>query len=209
MDRRDAITLSQSADLSQFFREIVDETADLAELGIESPIKQYVVGLLEDSASGPSPLTHAVDRPLSLLLSEAMAAEPAERFQRLRQVGDGILLIGGLYRKHLQRSGLADRYVVAVGSRAYQSASAILELSSGGTFVGKDSPYDLLGTLAQAFGDLMHFLRAVADTIVAKAARSAHDVAKLCELWLSDRSAHLGKLLRARGVFLERTPIAH
>ncbi len=195
--------LSLQADLGEFFRQIVDETSDHEPRQLDQPVKQYVVGLLEDAAQTPSPVTAAVERPFALLLADAMAAEPAERFQRLRQTGDGILLVGGLYRGHLAKAGLEDRYVVAVGSRAYQSASSLLDFSGGGLRVGDSSPYDILGTLAQGFFELMVFLRHVADTIVAKAARSAHDLAKLCEMWLTDRSAHLGRLLRARGVILD------
>src|SRR5690606_23994534 len=99
--------------------------------------------------------------------------------------------------------GLQDRYVVALGQRAYRSASSLLEIPTGGLLVGEKSHFDILRELALAFEELMVFLRAVSDTIVARAAKSATDLARLCELWLTDRSAHLGRLLRARGVMLE------
>lgn len=198
--------LRLDGDLGEFFREIVDETADLSPHALDGPLKEYVLGLLEDSVTKQAALQATVDRPLALALADAMAAEPAERFQRLRQTGDGILLVSGLYRGHLQKAGLEDRYVVAVGRRAYQSASSLLELPRGVSAVGARQ-WDILAELAHAFGEVMVFLRALADTIVAQAARSASDLARLCEVWLSDRSAHLGKLLRARGVLLDRAAL--
>jgi hypothetical protein len=196
--------LSLDADLGAYFREIVQETSDLSPGAPDGAVREYVVGLLEDSASQGEALHRAVDRPLAVLLADAMAAEPTERFQRLREAGDGILLVGGLYRGHLQRAGLEDRYVVAVGQKAYKSASSLLDLPGSALVVGDKQPCDILSELAWAFRDLMVFMRAVADTIVARAARSTGDLARLCEVWLSDRSAHLGKLLRARGVLLEQ-----
>jgi hypothetical protein len=196
--------LSLDANLETFFREIVEETASAARNAPDPTLQEYVVGLLEDAAIGDDNVVRtAVDRPLALLLAEAMASKPSERFERLRQTGDGILIVGGLYRRHLQRAGLQDRYVVALGQRAYRTASSLLEIPTGGLFVGEKSTFDILHELALAFEDLMVFLRAVSDTLVARAAKSASDIARLCELWLTDRSAHLGRLLRARGVVLD------
>ncbi len=200
-------TLRLDADLGAFFREILDETLDYHETQPEPAVKQYVLGLLEDAAHKESAVRDAVGRPLALLLHDALRAQPAVRFERLRKAGDGILLVGGLYRGHLQRTGLEDRYVVAVGQKAYRSASSLLEVPSGGLVVGEEGTCDILGELAAGFRDLMVLLREIADTIVARAARSASDLARLCEMWLSDRSAHLGRMLRARGVMLDRAAL--
>lgn len=196
--------LRLDADLGAFFREMVDDTLADCRTRPDEAIKEYVIGLLEDAAQKGNAVSEAVDRPLALVLHDALSAEPAVRFERLRKAGDGILLVGGLYRGHLQRVGLEDRYVVAVGQRAYRSASSILDVHPGAARVGAESPFDLLGELAARFRELMVLLRDVADTIVARAARSATDLARLCEMWLSDRSAHLGRMLRAHGVVLER-----
>jgi hypothetical protein len=197
-------SLSLDTDLSGFFREILEETLEHQRDRPEPAVQQYVVGLLEDAAWRVGTVREAVDRPLALLLSDALHAEPAVRFERLRQTGDSILLVSGLYREHLRRAGLEDRYVVAVGQRAYKSASSLLDLPADATLIGGESPFDLLSELAVRFKELMVLLRNVADTIVARAARSATDLAHLCERWLSDRSDHLGRMLRAHGVILDR-----
>ncbi len=190
--------------LGGFFREVVEETCGHLRQAPDDHLKEYMLGLLEDSAIDDSIVAPAVDRPLALILADAMAAAPSERFQRLRKAGDGILLVGGLYRNHLRRVGVGDSYVVSLGQRAYQSASSLLEAPPGALVVGTDGAFDILRDLALAFGQLMEFLRAVSDILAARAAKSVAGIAHLYERWLTDRSVHLERLLRAQGIILDR-----
>lgn len=206
MAKKSQRSLTLDANLGAYFRDIVEETADHTHDCPDSHLKEYVVGLLEDAAKKDGVVTNTVSRPLALLLSDAMQAAPSERFQRLRAAGDGILLVGGLYRGHLERNGLKDGYVVTLGRRAYESASSLLDVSHGAPLVGTDSAFDILHDLATAFFDLMKFLRAVADTMAARAAHSATHLADLYETWRRDRSEHLARLLRAHGLILDATP---
>lgn len=204
MDKKSESTLTLTGDLGAFFREVIEETESHTNCAPDLHLKEYVVGLLEDAAQGDGVVASAVDRPLALVLSDAMQAAPTERFHRLREAGDGILLLGGLYRTHLQSSGVKDGYVVTLGQRAYASASSLLDLPRGPLMVGTDQTFDILQDLASAFSDLMNFLRAVADTMAARAAYSASHLATLYETWRRDRSAHLASLLRAQGLILNR-----
>jgi len=185
-------------DLGAFLRAAVEETLEHHAARPEPLVQEYLLGLLEDAGSTPVSVTRAVERPLGVQLAEALGSHPAARFERLRQVGDGVLLVGGLYRGYLERRGLEDGYVVAVGRRAYGAAAAILDAPpKGGDPTGA---LDVLAELAHGFRDLMVLLRDVALTLAARAAHSATDLARLCELWLKERSQHLERLLRARGV---------
>lgn len=185
-------------DLGAYLRAAVEETLEHHAARPDPLVQEYLLGLLEDAGSTPESVVRAVDRPLGIQLAEALGSHPAARFERLRQVGDGVLLIGGLYRGYLERRGLEDGYVVAVGQRAYGAAAAILDVP---TPPGeKAGALDVLSELAHGFRDLMVFLRDVALTLAARAAHSAKDLARLCEVWLQGRSEHLERLLRARGV---------
>lgn len=203
MEKKSETTLTLTGDLGTFFREIIEETECHTDCAPDSHLKAYVVGLLEDAAQNDGIVNATVDRPLALLLSEALHSAPTERFHRLREVGDGILLVSGLYRTHLHKSGVKDGYVVTLGQRAYASASSLLDVPRG-ALVGTDNSFDILHELANAFSDVMNFLRAVADTMAARAANSASHLARLYEMWRTDRSAHLGRLLRAHGLILSR-----
>lgn len=202
MEKKSESTLTLTGDLGDFFREVIEETESHTDCAPDSHLKEYVVGLLEDAAQSDGLVAATVDRPLALVLSEAMQAAPTERFHRLREAGDGILLVGGLYRTHLHKSGVNDGYVVSLGQRAYASASSLLDVPRGAAAVGTDNSFDILHELATAFSDLMTFLRAVADTMAARSAQSASHLARLYEMWRTDRSVHLGRLLRAHGLIL-------
>jgi hypothetical protein len=204
MDKKSESTLTLTGDLGGFFREVIEETESHTNCAPGPHLKEYVVGLLEDAAQNDGLVAATVDRPLALILSEAMQAAPTERFHRLREAGDGILLVGGLYRTHLKSSGVKDGYIVTLGQRAYATASSLLDVPRGALTVGTDKSFDILQDLALAFSDLMNFLRAVADTMAARAAHSASHLAKLYETWRRDRSAHLASLLRAQGLILNR-----
>lgn len=204
MEKKSESTLTLTGDLGGFFREVIEETESHTDSTPDPHLKEYVVGLLEDAAQIDGVVAATVDRPLALVLSEAMQSAPTERFHRLREAGDGILLMGGLYRNHLQNSGVKDSYVVSLGQRAYSSASSLLDVPRGVLTVGTDNSFDILQDLAIAFSDLMNFLRAVADTMAARTANSASHLARLYEVWRTERSTHLGRLLRAQGLILSR-----
>ena len=201
-------SLQLNVDLEAYFRGVIDEASSHANTSPKAHIREYVVGLLQDAAQDTGVVTATVDRPLALLLNDALHAAPSERFHKLRSAGDGILLVGGLYRTHLKRSGLKDGYVVTLGQRAYESASLLLDAPSGALTVGTDRSFDILHDLACAFFDVMRFLRAVADTMAARAAHSAGQLARLYELWLADRSPHLERLLRAQGLIISPRALA-
>lgn len=192
-------------DLGGFFRQVVSETLQHHPQKPDPLVHEYLLGLLEDAGHTPEPIARGVGKPLSVQLVEALEAPAVARFERLRQVGDSVLLMGGLYRGYLERSGLEDRYVVSIGRRAYAAAASLLDVPRPLLGDGTRAP-DVLSELAHGFRDLMVLLRDVALTIVAQAARSSADLAHLCELWIGERSAHLGRLLRARGVMVDVTP---
>jgi len=185
-------------DLGAYLRAVVEETLEHHAARPDPLVQEYLLGLLEDAGSTPVSVVRAVDRPLGVQLAEALGSHPAARFERLRQVGDGVLLIGGLYRGYLERHGLEDGYVVAVGRRAYGAAAALLDVPLAGR--EKAGALDVLSELAHGFRELMALLRDVAMTLAARAAHSAKDLARLCELWLREQSEHLERLLRARGI---------
>jgi hypothetical protein len=194
-------------DLGGFFRQVVDDTLQHHPQKPDPLVHAYLLGLLEDAGHTPEPIARGVGRPLSTQLVEALQAPAVARFDRLRQVGDSVLLMGGLYRGYLVRSGVDDDYVVAVGRKAYAAAASLMDVPRAALGETTTRAPDVLSELAHGFHGLMVLLRDVALTIVAQAARSSADLARLCELWIGERSAHLGRLLRARGVMLEVTPV--
>jgi hypothetical protein len=93
--------------------------------------------------------------------------------------------------------GLADGYVISLGQRAYSAASHLM--TPGVSMVGAQ-PTDLLARLAESLSSIMALLRDVADTLVARSASSARDLARLCERWVDRRTDHLARLLQGHGI---------
>lgn len=192
---------SLDGNLRDFFVDVVGETLDGREARPSAIVQDYLVGLLEDSALslGRGPVETTLGAPLAVQLSEALHAPMAVRFDQLRRLGDGILLISGIYEAHLRKYGLEDRYVATLGAKAYSAASMIMTPSSDALTVGRGA-LDILDRLAHGFVQFMKLLRDVADTLVARSAQSAGDVARLVERWLERRTTHLERLLGGKGI---------
>lgn len=201
MTAENARTESLDLDLGlrDFLREVVDDTLRGSNTRPEPLIQEYLLGLLEDSACGKGLVRETLASPLAVQLSEALHAPAAERFHRLRKLGDGVLLLGGLYEPHLRHTGLPDRYVIALGQKAYSSASQVMVVGPSTPIVGEE-PVDLLARLAEGFTQFIALLRDISDTLIARSANNARDLTKLWERWVEKKSDHLGRLLAGRGI---------
>ena len=87
---------------------------------------------------------------MTLLFDEALhAPDPADRFQRLRIIGDGILYGCGFFGDHFEARGVDAKYLRGLGTRAYGEAGAMLRRAPG------DGPAvrgpDLFAELAENF----------------------------------------------------------
>jgi len=192
-----------ASDVHGFFQELISQTLEGRRDRPIPVVESYLVGLLEDSAQGKSSdaMSSVLRGPLSVQLSQALHAPAHERFERLVRLGDGILLLGGLFEPHVQASGMDERYVSLLGARAYSAAAGLMSVDS---LPGAEQPLDVLGRLAAEFGRLMALLRDVADTLLARSAKTANDWSRLLEKWLSRRSEHLERLLIAQGITLQQ-----
>jgi len=94
---------------------------------------------------------------------------------------------------------LDERDVSTLGSKAYFAAAHLIAPFDAHADRGET---DILGTLATQFARLMAVLRDVSDTLLARTAKTAGDWARLLEKWLTQRSEHLERLLRAQGIYV-------
>lgn len=174
--------------IASFFDEVVEDALKARHVDASEIATRYLVGVLVE------PHIEAVGRPLALSLQEALVTtEPAERFSRLRQLGDAVLYASGFFADHFAARGLESRYVATIGSRAYVSAGAML----GGA--------SLFDELARRFEEFSQVLSEVADRTLAQ--QSAHDprgLLKLYERWLKTGSETMAEALVEHGLFPTR-----
>ena len=186
--------LDLSASLETFFHDVVDDAMKKKHVAATEAAEYYLVSLLTDYAKPDARSCEALERPLTLLLDEALHAPGQERFERLRVLGDGVLYVSGFFAPHLETRGVEVRYVTSLGARAYDSAGKMLRGASG------DAAPDLFFELAENFQRFAELLTAVAEKLSLAAAPSSVGILKMYERWLKTGSESLGSELLEHGV---------
>src|SRR6516225_9012958 len=135
--------------VSGFFHEAVEDAMKARRLDATDGATHYLVALLADYAQPDKRAGEPLARPLAFLLDEALhAPEPAERFERLRALGDGVLYSCGFFGDHFEARGLDQRYLFSIGTVAYGTAGSMLRENTASNAHAKR---DLFGELATNF----------------------------------------------------------
>lgn len=187
------ITLSPS--ISGYFQEVVGEALRSRSIEATEAACSYLVDLLCEYAHPDEQAGSTFAQPLTFLLRDALEATGAERFQRLRVLGDGVLYAVGFFGGHIDLKGIQRGYVISVGSTAYQHAAAMLRRAPS---VGQGP--DVLAELAEKFERFAEVIGDVADSALASSARDERAVLRMYERWLRTGSSRLAEELGARGL---------
>jgi hypothetical protein len=206
------MTIVASGSVAGFFKEIVDEALkNLSDHGIEADegTKSYVVALLADYARPDPQAEAALDRPLTLLLDEALhTPSTSERFQRLRTLGDGVLYTTGFFGEHFEARGVDQQYVVGIGVTAYNAASTLLGPAAGDSTRPPSTErksdrsigtIDVFGELAENFDQWVRVLTEVADCTIGRPTGDSRGLLKTYERWLKTGSTRLAEELTQHG----------
>src|SRR5690349_22541277 len=124
-----SIALANS--LGSFFHEAVGEAVREQQVQATEEAQSYLVALLSDFARPNAERDDTFDRPLAFLLDEALRTTGAQRFQRLRALGDGVLYISGFFGDHIETRGVDAGYVASVGATAYHGVATMLRRAPG------------------------------------------------------------------------------
>ena len=196
-------SIAIAPDISQYFQEVVADAIRVRHVDATEAATSYLVGILCEYAHPNEETGSTFNRPLTFVLRDAMEATGAERFRRLRTLGDHVLYALGFFGGHIELKGIDRGYVVTVGATAYEHAAAMLRLRQpketsppGGICV--------LSELATKFERFTEVLRDVAEGTLACGARDQRSIVKLYERWLKTGSARLAEELGARGIIPTR-----
>jgi hypothetical protein len=184
--------------LREFFRQTLE--AILREHGLETSEDTafYLVNLLTTFADathlhGPDSATrHDGDRPLALLLREALeASHQAAAIKLYKRIGDQALYIAGFFSRRFDRERrvVSRGYYYDMGRRAYDTLSAMHERRN-------DSVSLIYAEIADKFADLVEALNALSERHTFEPARSPSD---LIERWSRAQSATAGARLIQSG----------
>ncbi|HMJ53254.1 MAG TPA: hypothetical protein VK540_14305 [Polyangiaceae bacterium] len=202
-----SIALANS--VGSFFHEAIGEAVRSRQVEATEQAMSYLVALLSDFAHPDEERDDNFDRPLAFLLDEALRTTGAQRFQRLRTLGDSVLYITGFFGDHIENRGVDVGYVTSVGATAYRGVASMLRRPPADTpdaASGKrqDTDDNVFTELSQKFDRFVDVLTTVADATIAQQARGERGVVMLYERWLRSGSATLAKELGARGIIPHR-----
>lgn len=190
------LTIAIAPSMSRYFEEIIADAMRVRHIQATEAASRYLVGILCDYAHPDEEAGSPFTKPLTFLLRDALDAIGAERFRKLRALGDGILYALGFFGGHIELRGVDRKYVVGVGSAAYSHASAMLRMSTP-----QESPgTDVLGELTQKFDRFAEVLADVAEGTLACGARDQRSLVKLYERWLRTGSSRLAEELGSHGI---------
>jgi hypothetical protein len=180
------MSIVAAGSIAGYFEAVVEDALETRGVDASQSATRYLVGVLAEP--------HIEPRPLALSLQEALVTnEPAERFERLRLLGDAVLYASGFFADHFAARGLETRYVVSIGSRAYGTAGAMLHGDETGLF----------DELARHFEEFASVLTVVAERTLAQQP-GAQNLLKLYERWLKTGSETISAELAVHGIFPTR-----
>jgi hypothetical protein len=191
------MTLVATDSISTYFNDVVEDAIKARHVEASDVAKNYIVALLSNYAR-PDPVGgRTLDRPLTFLLDEALhTVEPAERFDRLRTLGDGVLYSSGFFADHFEAKGVLPSYLFGIGSIAYGGASSILRVSAED--VAKK--LDIYRELADKFSSFVGVLCEIADHTLTGHVGGSKDLLKVYERWLKTGSDRLAQTLTSHGL---------
>lgn len=194
------LTIAVAPSISEYFQEVVTDAMRGRHVEATEAASTYLVGLLCDFAHPNEEAESPFTQPLTFLLRDAMEAAGAERFRKLRTLGDGILYALGFFGGHIEQRGIDRGYVVGVGTSAYDHAAAMLRINAAQATLGTH----VLAELAAKFERFVQVLADVAEASMASAARDGRSLVKLYERWLRTGSTRLAGELATHGILPAR-----
>lgn len=193
-----SMSIVTSASVSDFFEEVVGGAMKAKGLKTSEGAKSYVVALLSELAKPGSPVERTLERPLTLLLDEALHTnERGEKFDKLRTLGDGVLYSSGFFADHFEARGVDTKYVMSIGRTAYETAGSLIVQE-------KTTSIDIFHELANDFASFVAVLAEVANATLARGAATSRGIVKLYERWLKTRSETLADALSSHGFVAPR-----
>lgn len=183
--------MEQPESLEGFFQDEVDRALKDQRVDVDPLTEHYLVQLLATYAN-----QQIDDAPLGLKLLESVSAEPRERREKLREVGDTSLFVSGFWTESFARKMVDVEYYIGLGGTAYG------ELAKTGSGWSRDPYGGVYETLAENFARFVEVLMLVSRRLLPPT--SPRDIIKLYERWMSTRSSWAARRLAALGVFPQR-----
>lgn len=197
------MSIVATASVSDFFEEIVDDALKSRGVHASDGARSYVIALLADLAKPGSPIERTLERPLTLLLDEALhTPELGERFNRLQALGDGVLYSSGFFADHFEARGVDTSYLIGIGRTAYGNAGSLIRTRTSAP--SDEKKIDIFTELSNGFASFVEVISEVANATIASGVATSKGLLKLYERWLKTRSEALADALSSHGFVAPR-----
>jgi len=197
------MAIDTTGKIEGFFLETVEAACKNQKIDASPAAQTYLAGVLADFVRPEvnGSLSETLERPLTLMLDDALQTPPPERFEKLKSLGDGTLYVSGFFGDHLEARGVNDGFVASIGGFAYRTAGAMLR-------GGSASLVDIYGELAEKFRTFVEVLAEVAER-TSFSPRTNVGALRMYEKWLRTGNDRLAQQLMAQGLTpTNRTGIA-
>jgi hypothetical protein len=183
-------TIETCTDLGDWFEGLVITAMRRRRVVAATETTRYVAGVLATcSARADAPF---LDRPLVVLLDEALTTAPHARSAALQAVGDGALCLSGLFGDHVARRQVDTGLYAKVGSFAYREAAALARAPEGTEAVA----------LAELGDHFPRFVDVVAEVAEAQCLGAVtKSIVQLYDRWKSGGSERAAEEMIRRGMF--------
>lgn len=195
------MSIVATGSIATYFEEVVSDAIKARHVEATNGATSYLVGLLSDYAHPDQKAGEALARPLSFLLNEAMqTSAPAERFDKLRSLGDGVLYSCGFFGDHFERRGVDQGYLISIGTTAYGAAASLLHVPPTKTPDRPGQRLDIYRELADNFRAFVGVLVEIADRTITAGVQGSKDLVRVYERWLKTGSDGLAQALAQHGL---------
>jgi hypothetical protein len=197
--REDALAaeLSIVTEPKEFFREKICVAAANQQVSIADSLEFYLVNLLcefitPDKITAITGENSVLEKPLALLLKQALESPPPVRMRLFKGIGDTSLYISGFFQDYFNRKTYDVDYYIRVGQTAYDGVSSIMRDHHQEAHMAA-----LYKDLAGSFATLVELVAEVADS--PEMARPV-DILAMYTRWTRSHSERLRKKLLEQGI---------
>jgi len=189
--------LITDANVTEFFRDCVEDAANNQHVDAAPDTLHYIVSLLTHFTRSSELFTREPGqtslKPLAEIYHESLRSESqVQRDAALRRLGDIALFIAGTFSAHITRRGLSPEYYVSMGGSAYGS------LADDDRSRTPDGLKDTFGELSEKFE---RFVNVVAEVNESGRIEDDQSLVQNYGRWLSTGDKRAELALRRAGIF--------
>lgn len=179
--------------LMEVLREKVLKAFALENIEPAEMVEFYIVNLLQDFHNIEGTFMcngeNSIEKPLSILLLEALDGNTTKQIKCLKNVGDMSLMVSGFFSDSLHKGLMRPQYYASIGETAYGNLAYIHE--EDGAF------FNIYLDLAQNFNSFAKVISIVAPW---NHARSDAEVLRIYERWILTGDKTLQHVLEQKGI---------